>query len=452
MRKIMMKTSFLTILIVFFSVQMLNLWSDNFNFESLFRRFADNNSVNISGKKYLLISDSVELYYENNQGITIGRIPEDYQLIYGEVIKLILQMTSKGSIVDGLFDANEMKDFARVVYDLEMPLNIEVFSEEFGANLDNINRINRVDQLGLMTNPDNKEQIILYLLDYSSNEMVFFVTNDEEAKSIFNKIDTYKKDVLAKKYVGVDLLNSMDQENFQKISVPLPSENLVYDIDLYFESPFVTEAGLNREELEVYVNKFLNNPALKWDIDIGEYEIKFVDDTIVVGYTGKGIFEYNKVISNTNGNVNLSQAYNIAEEFLDVDKNLIDLERILKAYNINSQSITLYYNYNQEDFPIIISGELLSSYNMRYPMEITIENGTVKNYKRILIQKEDFMPQKSQLESNYNNVLEKFKEEYNVDILDIKRMYLGYYWGEENYLEMKWVIQCGDTNYIYNVF
>ena len=118
---------------------------------------------------------------------------------------------------------------------------------------------------------------------------------------------------------------------------------------------------------------------------------------------------------------------------------------------VEGNDITFNYNYAFDSFPLYMSQDLLTQYNLTSPMRITVSNGKVIKYKRILLERLQFEDQMTALNSSYSDILDIFLANKKFKKGDLEDMYLGYVYDENNASMMMWIIKAKEDFFTLSV-
>lgn len=153
---------------------------------------------------------------------------------------------------------------------------------------------------------------------------------------------------------------------------------------------------VSRNEIEKNINLFFDNPSAKWYYMADDEVITYSDSNIAVKYYDTDILEYSnyKMDSRKKGS-GLLQDYAEAISFLKRDTLLGDNEYYLAGYKEDDNIRYFYFDFVFNnfpvfiDFPMLFSGDRLSedeeqkNVEMEHGIEITVEDGTLVNYKKL---------------------------------------------------------------------
>jgi len=143
------------------------------------------------------------------------------------------------------------------------------------------------------------------------------------------------------------------------------------------------------------LDSFFNNPAGKlMDTINGVYT--YGDESVVVKYYDSNVLEYsNYATIDRSTESSLLSDYGAAVAFIKNDE-LISNDFYLSSYAENEDTRTFCFNYALNDIPLILSDKLYEKADLNYPIEVTVERGTVIKYRKLV----------------YNFILAEEAEEY----------------------------------------
>ena len=463
MKKVLIKMSVLGLLIIGSLFQIVTLWFSDVSERNYFYSFIErgkeaSSDINVE-KKYILTPRHLIVHLGNSTGefTIVKRTSKEYEDLFKESMKIITAAIQKGSLTENLSDPSILWSGRSLLYDLTFPLGKEVFAKDLGVGKDFI-APETVKEFAVLPSDLYSDSIRVVLIDVD-HQLYTYSLPKEEIKESNNQIITFVNQIGQKSnpyYISSYKDGIQYREGIQlfdhNVLLPLPNDNLLYHEEIYFDQPFLMNGQFDQDALENYINIFFINPGVKWKLE-KENEIRFGDDRILIKYNVDGILEYSNSESSNIKTTDLSSAYQVAEAFLEKDRNLAleQGEYYLNGYEITGAEIHFYYGYSYNSFPLVIEDEIMKQYNMKQPMEITVVGNTVTNYKRFLFMQGQYIQQKQVFSSKYEEVLNQFIEDYDIDENQIQDMYLGYFWEDDNTATMQWIIWYQGNSYIYDL-
>jgi hypothetical protein len=131
---------------------------------------------------------------------------------------------------------------------------------------------------------------------------------------------------------------------------------------------------------------------------------------------------------------------------LTKDRLLNQTEYALDDFERRGDEIVLYYNYKYRNVPLVFND--LSTYSMRYPMEIVVSGNTVTNYRRIMWKSQEIVVQGSAFEVRFQKPIDDLLLVDAIQPLMLTDMYLGYrvdHMGDGAYLT--WILESNEERY-----
>jgi hypothetical protein len=456
MKKIVFKVLLLVVLISGSVYQTGLLWFEDVSDRNFFYNFIDgenpsNNSI--SDKDSIIITPSVLALYlgdSHKEYTVVKRTSKEYDNIYGEAIKLLKDIFDKGTYDNEVALQEELWEKRSILINLSFPITKEVLTNNLNSKKIS-SEIKLVKEIYIRPASLSDEYIKVYLIEDSTNKIYTFKLNKNSAMDINSSINEHIGKFETKdtpNYISTlkDGISYFDNN----VLLPLPSSNLMYKDSIHFEVPYISEGDFE-DELDQYINGFFVNIATKWKIK-KEDEVRYGDESIFMKYDNKGIIEYNLIVNRNNGNQDVYNAYKKATSFLEKDSNLSGQEYYLENYIVDDSSITFYYSYGYDDFPLILSKDMNRYYGMKYPMMVQVSNNKVIYYKRILLLQQEYLQQRQQFNGKFELAIDDFIKNKHIDKDKISNMYLGYYWPKnKDDASLKWVIQYNNKNYIIDI-
>lgn len=451
MKKTVLKSFLLMFLIIGSIYQTGMLWFEDVSDRNFFYNFIDSedNITNngVSSNKYIIKPSMLAIYLGDSEKeyTVVKRTSKEYENLYKEVINLLKDTFNNGRYEDIEVSNEDLWKKRSILINLSFPLSKDIITD--GLSVKRINAdINYIKQLYIAPASLSDSNVKVYLTEHGTNKIYAYSVD----KSIVNDINLNLNSFIAlfeSKSTSTYISTFKDNNSYftNNVLIPLPSDNLMYKEEIYFTTPYINYEGFDIELLEQYVNGFFINPTIKWKIE-KDNEIRFGDDSVIVKYNDEGIIEYTLINGSNESGQNVSEAYNIASRFLEKDSKLSEQEYYLDNYTVEEGKVTFYYNYGYDDFPIIMAED------NNYPMIITVSGGRVINYKRILLTNEEILRQRKPFRGKFEDAIDRFIENYNIESKNIKNMYLAYYWNEaKGYASMKWIIEHNNNRYIIDI-
>ncbi|GKX28679.1 hypothetical protein SH1V18_11590 [Vallitalea longa] len=458
MKNNILKTIILTVLIVLSLYQTTRLWFDDLSDLNLFSDIINYNSYKEEEKEeegyYFIKPDIMATYIPQQEYVLIKKTNTQFQDIFSNSIDFLKAIISNGEIVDKEISQETIWDKTNVLLKYPFVIESDLLAKDLNIkNLDFENEIDKFNEIVIAPAMMDKYVYAYFINDnYYDNIRALKIKRRDIEKSNQNLVtlinDNESKQVLPA-FISTKNLHIKLFDN----NVLLPEKDLLYTDEVYLKTPFFVDDNLDSAQLEDYVNGFFKN-NIKWKLtnkqDTGK--ITYTDESVFVYYDTKGIVEYiNNDIQNRK-DLSVIDSYYVAEKFInEKDKIINKQEYSLSDYseNKNENMTTFYFSYKYNDVNINIPKSYLISLDMKYPMEITVMDGQVINYKRMILELDDYIKPPEQINVDYISVIDKMLNKYP-DEKSIEDMYLGYKieYNEMN-MKLEWTI-ITDNNIIFN--
>ena len=252
----------------------------------------------------------------------------------------------------------------------------------------------------------NFDSVIIFMNDTPKQlEIVFWDSKNDEGYNYEVNNSNLKEDLLF--YARSRSFKSLDT---------LSGENSIMKIN-----PYLDNGDLLISKVEEKVNIFFSNPAYK-NIDlINEsffmYSMKY---TIVKYLRGLSILEYfNYKIDSDDNKAALIDNYEAAKNMLYIDREMIKHQYYLTGYEEDDNQALFYFSLLVNGFPIRLSKNM----DMQAPIEISVSDGVVINYKRYVFNYETQDAKGIEMNINFDELVESDLF-YNIDKTDISSLYI----------------------------
>ncbi|MCT4688015.1 hypothetical protein [Vallitalea sp.] len=460
MKKNILKTVILIALIVFSLYQTTRLWFDDLSDHNLFYDIINYNTPTEESKKddgyYFIKPDTMALYSPEEEYSLIKKTNKKFQELFINSINFLKVIVAYGEIVEKEIPTDVLWNKSNLL--LKYPFLIEsnllakdlnIKNLDFESNIDQFNEIIIVPTDGL-----NEYVFVYFINDKYYNDIQALRIKRKDIEVSNNSLSQSMKDIekkqvlpsfMSTRNMGLDLFTN---------NVLLPEKGSLYTDVVYFKKPFYSEEELDSNLLEDYVNGFFKN-NIKWKLANDEDPDKFTytDESVFVYYDTKGVVEYINNDFQNRKDLSIIDSYYITEKFINKkDKIINKQEYSLTNYVVSGNETKFYFSYKYNDINVNVPKDYLETLDMRYPMEITVLDGQVINYKRIILDLEldDFIKPPEKFSVDYisviNGMLEKYPQEQGTKI---NNMFLGY---KINYLEenmkLNWTVVT--DNIIFN--
>jgi hypothetical protein len=452
MKNNILKTVILIALIVLSLYQTTRLWFDDLSDLNLFYDIMNYDTPTEESKKdngyYFIKPDIMALYSPEEEYSLIKKTNKKFQELFINSINFLKVVVADGEIVQQEISRDNLWEKSNLL--LKYPFLIESNQLAKDLNINNLDFENEIDSFNeiiIVPTDDIDEYIYVYFIeDEYYNDIKALKIKRKNIQVSNNNLFESMKDI-EKNQVLPSFMSTrnMGLELFTN-NVLLPEKGSLYTDVVYLKKPFYVDDELDSSLLEDYVNGFFKN-NIKWKLANDEDEEKFTytDESVFVYYNTKGVVEYiNNDIQNRK-DLSVIDSYYIAEKFINKKDKIINRQEYsLSYYTLLENKTTFYFSYKYNDINVNIPKDYLGARNMRYPMEITVMDGQVINYKRIILDLDldDFIKPPEKFSVDYinviNSMLEKYPKEQGKKISD---MFLGYKinYMEEN-MKLNWTV------------
>jgi hypothetical protein len=145
-----------------------------------------------------------------------------------------------------------------------------------------------------------------------------------------------------------------------------------------------------------------------------------MQDTIVKYFRGLSILEYfNYKIDSDDNKAALIDNYEAAKNMLYIDREMIKHQYYLTGYEEDDNQALFYFSLLVNGFPIRLSKNM----DMQAPIEISVSDGVVINYKRYVFNYETQDAKGIEMNINFDELVESDLF-YNIDKTDISSLYI----------------------------
>ncbi|PKM49164.1 MAG: hypothetical protein CVV02_17270 [Firmicutes bacterium HGW-Firmicutes-7] len=453
MKKSLTKSFILVLLIVASIYQIITLWFDDVSDRNFFYSFLDRVNEIISepkgefDKEYMTSPRMLGVFIgiSDKDFTIIEKKNIDYDKILGESMTVFNKVLSNGQFEGVYDDASALWQSRGLIFSLSLIMSKEALASDFNVNVSTFGELSSVQTMGIIPAKEKADKIKVYFIDEQTNQVYIYGLDEKELKERNNNINSYINTTESKTYPPYySSLKNVDELFKGNILLPLPTSNIRYNNKIKLTTPFVINENFGTEDLEIFVNGFFDNPNVKWTIQ-NSSDMKYGDDHALVKYNNKAIFEYSSIISNNKVSLGLSEAFNVAEEFIVKDVLLVKGDYQLSSYEKQGEKTIFYYEYEFDGLPLLMDKQLLVSNNMKYPIEITIESGKVVKYKRLLFYMNG-VDREEAFSSEFVEALNSFVDKNDIRKEQLDDMYLGYVMNDNN-VKLMWIIKYNGKVY-----
>lgn len=457
MKRTIVKSLMLFVLITISIYQTSMLWFDelsNRNFFYNINDYSESSASKIEQNNVSLISPTdLAIYFnDSNKEFVLLKRNLDYDTLYSETLKILRNsLKADKSFVD--VGSEELWANRGIFIKLSFPLDLNQIYQDLGVDVPGNLPTVKVDQLVICPAYDlQKNTLSIYFVDETNKVIKEMEVNKSvvrEANNILiNYIETYQD-----KTSGVSISTSRDTIPYfvKNVFVPISTVNDNFNPEITLIKSFMKAEAIETAAFERYANSYFVNPDVK-SVLKKESSIKYYDEKISVQYNNNGVLEYtNSSYNNNRTKSGLVDALSIANQFYAKDSLIGQQEYYLDGYTVKDNETTFYYRYAMFGLPLSLSSEILKGSDLLYPMEVTVANGVVKRYRRLVLENQAIQEQGVPIQFSLEEALDRFvgmyREAYDKDP-QIEDMFLGYYWDTpENVLKLKWIVVEGDKTF-----
>lgn len=375
-----LKNFIITFFVILAIYQTARLWFEDFSGYGLFYSiFSDNNTSSQMEIKYNL--DSIIINKGNSEFIkkSTDIYNSSYKSVFDNAIKVALK---KGSFTEAAdLDWNKALSARCIIYNFGYSLESTELKALYNARKGISSKIGRFDTIIITPNMNVPQ----------SMEVAFISTEDNKSYNIELKED----ESISKTYSTMTGLSS-EEENIYYISsiqngfelfkgnsfLPRWNGSITEYPYLTMTNPMEEDGGVLLMNLEKNINQFFENPAVKWTSTVNDV-YTYSDENTVVKYYTTGVLEYSNYKSVSKAEPSFSKDYLTALSFIEKDVN-INNEYYLDNYEINPEEIVFHFDYKINNHNIMLSEESKERTDMDSMIEVTVTNGSVTKYKRLV--------------------------------------------------------------------
>ncbi|GMQ55910.1 hypothetical protein AN1V17_03020 [Vallitalea sediminicola] len=443
MKNNMLKTVILMALIVLSLYQTTRLWFDDLSDLNLFYDIMNYHNPTEESKKdngyYFIKPDIMALYSPEEEYSLIKKTNKKFQDLFSNSVNFLKAIVADGEMVEEQIPTNILWEKSNLLLKYPFLIESDLLVKDLNIrNLDFVSKINNFNEIIIVPTDEMNEYVFVYFVNdkyYNDIKALKIKRKDIQVfnDTLFESMRDIENNQVLPSFMST---RNMGLELFTN-NVLLPEKGSLYTDEVYLKKPFYVDDKLESGLLEDYVNGFFQN-NIKWKLANDEDAEKFTytDESVFVYYDTKGVVEYiNNDIQNRK-DLHIIDSYYIAEKFINKkDKIINKQEYSLSNYIVSGNKSIFYFSYKYNDINVDIPKDYMEHLNMEYPMELTVMDGQVVNYKRIILDLDldDYIKPPEKFSVDYisviNGMLEKYPQEQGKKIND---MFLGY---KINYLK-----------------
>ncbi len=446
------KSLVLGILIIGSIYQIIALWFDNVSDRNFFYSFVESATERMKdpeqGQKDKHMIEprqfGVFLNASDKDFTVLGKTHPKYEDLFDLSIEAITTILKKGDLIQYEEDDLLWQDRG-IVFILNFPLNRVDLASDLGVSQSLFEDLSFVKSIGVIPAHENTDTMKIYFIDDKSKDIYMYTLPKKALEETNKGLNLAISQIEGKDMAAYLSTFKADYEMFRShVLLPLQTENINYDDGVMIQKPFISGLEIDKDALKGFVNSFFSNPDVAYDLE-NEEGMTYGDDSAVVKYNRSGVFVYSSLSNKKNIRVSVSTAFNIAEKFIKRDSELSNGQYYLKDYKVIGDNITFYYDYGYKDIPVQLKSSWSEDDLDQYPMQITVANGIVKQYERILMKwSEQETAQVNEI--RLEDALNAFLENKDVSYKKIEDMYLSYV-RVGDILQLMWIIKYDGVYY-----
>lgn len=316
-----------------------------------------------------------------------------------------------------------------------------------------INNVKSINYIVVVPGSGSSETTYCYFIDSSMGESCLFtITGSQSSSELYNAIQNMQYSSGSK----IDYISTVQSglNIFDSTYVPQwPDGEYTYNVVNSINSFSGENGELDSDKLGDCVNGFFDNYVSGQDATNVNGIYTFTDDNRVVKYYESGVLEYYDYSTGTaSSEQTLAAAYTISQNFLNNDK-YIKNDIYLSGVETRNDGMVLYYDYALDNVPVRFSDKTASETGMTHAIEVVVNNGGVKRYKRYVAEFEKNAEKTASINVDMISAWDDAIMNYTGSdiVTSVEDMAIGYYLDGENDIYIKWftsvngMVIVGDT-------
>ncbi len=446
------KNIFIVVLTIAAVYQTALLWLENYSGHNFFYSFFSS-EYNYNGQDELLTAPidpkNVIIGYGNKTfSVTYPGIDEGG--VIGKTNLFIEEMLKNGSpeTVETAFD--EYISQKCIILDFSIDVLPSQYFLGFGGidNEEGYSSLNAINQIIAVPSAGRTEENKLYIVDSDGGKTCAVTLRGskyaEKLTTAINNAEIANMEKL--KYI------STKQNGFnifkENVFVPQWSQS-GYQYAAVTPENSIDKFGTNTfAALENATSEFFNGYSAKTTVKDNDGIYSVSTNDIIVKYYPTHVLEYyNYTRSENNTEQNLSSAYYACRRFLKNDKSL-NTDVFLTGVEFNSNGLLFRFDYSVNDMPVFFSDSLKKELNMEHAIEIFVEGGAVKRYRRYA---RDFVLSPSRtktVSTDFLGAMNTVMAGLETPANEIENLVLGYNAVSEGESVLMWYMSVDGAEYI----
>ncbi|MCI1930062.1 MAG: hypothetical protein LKJ13_00040 [Clostridia bacterium] len=263
-----------------------------------------------------------------------------------------------------------------LVFSFSVPLNEYTSSFNKKANLSDVD-VNNFQNIVVVPSDDNENSTVYFVSSDDENKSLMLRGKSQYTNKLINAIENISKSDNGIKYIstsqsGFNIFNSnifvaqWTQDKFQ--------------YNTLVKTPAIKVSNKNEFESETD-EYFKDYSGRRTSVDSNNTYTES-NNTTVLKYYDDGVLEYfNYNDSNTNSKQTLSSAYFACVQFLKNDSS-IKTNYYLSDVKMTGDGLIFLFDYYVNNMPVVLAKDLSIRTDMDHAMEIVVKGNTVKKFKK----------------------------------------------------------------------
>lgn len=174
---------------------------------------------------------------------------------------------------------------------------------------------------------------------------------------------------------------------------------------LYFVNPLHDEQ-LNIDDTlaKSYIDSFFEYTDQVWEVH-PKSDYLFGNDMQTIRLSKSGLVEYEDKETYNNKKADLLYDYYQAMAFIKKDRYINDIEFTLDKFTVEEYKSVFQFRFSLNDMDLTIEDDFLKANQMTCPLEVTVVNGKVSTFKRLLLVGEENTGQLENMTVDYTKAL-----------------------------------------------
>ncbi len=329
-----------------------------------------------------------------------------------------------------------------IICEYSFPVPSELYSGSFSKPVNLTSKVKQVSSVILIPVEHEGKVRVIFLDETQAHS---YVINEKKTAQELNTFISQEEADNSLNFVSSRQAGFIEfREN---VFIPYWEGDLGYN-EVTVTNPYSVKGDLLLNTIEKKIDVFFANPIAKWtSSDNSVYS--YSDENIVVKYYPSDILEYSDYRpSKTVGG--LISDYTTTIDFITKDAYIVNdyvLSDIVAEGQGSETNRTFFFDYQINNMPMILSDSFKALTKLSHPIQVTVENGKVTNYKKLVY---NFLVSENQRTAalNINGVLDSiFAGEDHVPS-SLGQVSLGYKIERGDTLSLFWFLDLGGSLYV----